>query len=80
MGSHRTRKELEVWGTTVHLRPEELDPREIWWRARYERLKSRGYLLRSRYSPQWVPSWTVSDGNWHECEDGRRLRVRVVFL
>lgn len=36
MDADRARKEREIWGTTVHLRPEELDPREIWWRERYQ--------------------------------------------
>lgn len=76
----RAQKELKVWGTTVHLRPEELDPREIWWHERYQRLKTCGYLLRPRYSPGWVPSWTVSDRDWAECEDGKRLRVCMYFL
>ena len=75
MDADRAQKELEVWGTTVHLRPEELDPREIWWRERYQRLKTRGYLLRPRYSPEWVPSWRVPNRDWTEYEDGKRLRV-----
>lgn len=76
----RAQKVLEVWGTTVHLRPEELDPREVWWRERYNRLKTSGYLLRFRYSPEWVPSWAVSNRDWTECEDGKRLRVCMFFL
>jgi len=75
----RAQKELKVWGTTVHLRPEELDPREIWWHERYQRLKTCGYLLRPRYSPGWVPSWTVSGRDWAECEDGKRLRYGQVI-
>lgn len=80
MDADRARKELEVWGTTVHLRPEELDPREVWWRERYQRLKACGYLLRPRYSPNWVPSWTVSSRDSGECEDEKRLRVCMFFL
>ena len=75
----RARRKLEVWGTTVHRRPEELDSTEVWWHERYQRLKTRGYLLRPRYSPGWVPSWTVSNRDWVECEDGKRLRVCKFF-
>ena len=44
-----------MWGTTDRILPEELDPREVWWRDRYKQLSNNGYLLRPRYSPQWVP-------------------------
>lgn len=30
---------------------------ELVWRDRYAWLKERGYQLRSRYSPNWKPSW-----------------------
>ena len=71
---------LEVWGTTDRIPPEELDPREAWWRDRYKQLNNLGYLLRPRYSPQWVPSWKTSNRNWRDCEDGKRLEVRKVFF
>ncbi|KIO16610.1 hypothetical protein M407DRAFT_33737 [Tulasnella calospora MUT 4182] len=41
----------------------ELDPAEVPWRARYEFLKSHGYLLRPRYRPGWKPSWPPSERN-----------------
>ncbi|KAG6375804.1 kinase-like domain-containing protein [Boletus reticuloceps] len=75
-----SKRELEVWGTNVHLRPEELDPREVWWRDRYQQLHIRGHRLRARYSPEWVPSWTTSNKNWEDCEDGKRLEVWVLFF
>lgn len=75
-----SQRELEVWGTSVHIRPEELDPREVWWRNRYQQLNSRGYRLRSRYSPEWVPSWSTSNKNWEDCEDGKRLEVCFFFF
>ena len=31
---------------------------ETWWRDRYELLESRGYRLRPRFKPGWIPSWT----------------------
>ena len=77
--SDRSRKEFEVFGTADRLRLEELDPREIWWRERYDRLRARGYLLRPRYAPEWVPSWTVSNRDREECEDGKRLLVCTFF-
>ncbi|KAJ3712479.1 kinase-like domain-containing protein [Lentinula raphanica] len=39
---------------------EYLWPSEIVWREHYHWLKSKGYLLRPRYHPDWVPSWTGS--------------------
>ncbi|KAJ3832050.1 hypothetical protein F5878DRAFT_729487 [Lentinula raphanica] len=35
-------------------------PSEIFWREHYHWLKSKGYLLRPRYHPDWVPSWLGS--------------------
>ncbi|KIJ60042.1 hypothetical protein HYDPIDRAFT_139776 [Hydnomerulius pinastri MD-312] len=65
---------LKIIKTTRRLLPEELDPAgEVWWRDHYNWLKSRGYLLRPRYSPNWVPSWITSKKGWVECEDGKRL-------
>ena len=65
-----------MWGAAGHILPEELDPREVWWRDRYEQLSNHGYLLRPRYTPQWIPSWKASNRDWTDCEDGQRLEVR----
>ncbi|KAM5532635.1 hypothetical protein V8D89_013679 [Ganoderma adspersum] len=35
----------------------ELAPPELAWRDRQPYLESRGYLLRPRYRPGWMPSW-----------------------
>ncbi|KAJ8585340.1 hypothetical protein M405DRAFT_875344 [Rhizopogon salebrosus TDB-379] len=43
---------------------------EIWWRDHYNFLKEKGYTLRSRYSPDWVPSWTNTNKVDINCEDG----------
>lgn len=43
---------------------------EIWWRDRYNFLEEKGYKLRSRYSPDWVPSWTNTNKVDINCEDG----------
>ncbi|TDL19269.1 hypothetical protein BD410DRAFT_774138 [Rickenella mellea] len=34
---------------------------EIWWRDRQVFLESRGYMLRGRFRPGWVPSWLGTD-------------------
>lgn len=70
----------EIWGTNDPIPPEELDPREIWWRDHYNQLSNRGYLLRPRYSPQWVPSWKTSKNGCKTSEDGMRLEVRMFLL
>ena len=69
-------QKLAMWGTTERIPPEELDPREVWWRDRYKTLSDHGYLLRPRYSPQWVPSWKTLNKNWKDCEDSKRIEVR----
>lgn len=43
---------------------------EIWWKSHYDFLKEKGYKLRSRYSPDWVPSWTNTNKVDINCEDG----------
>ncbi|KAJ6460149.1 hypothetical protein C8R47DRAFT_1081083 [Mycena vitilis] len=43
---------------------------EQFWAQSYHLLLSHGYQLRSRYNPQWVPSWhSKRDPIWHECDD-----------
>lgn len=37
-----------------------LTKEERLWRSRYDMLESRGYCLRQRYKPDWVPSWLKS--------------------
>ncbi|KAG2135813.1 hypothetical protein DEU56DRAFT_737574 [Suillus clintonianus] len=37
--------------------PEKFTKTEQRWANNYEWLKTRGYLLRPRYAPNWVPSW-----------------------
>ncbi|KAN0074708.1 Protein kinase-like domain containing protein [Tylopilus felleus] len=71
----RIQKELAAFGTTQQLPPETRDSREIWWSNHSEWLKNRGYLLRARYAPDWVPSWKTSAKVWFEHEDSRNLEV-----
>ena len=75
VGAQISQDMLSLWGTTDRILPEELDPREVWWRDRYKQLSNHGYLLRPRYSPQWVPSWKASNRDWTDSEDGKRLVV-----
>ncbi|KAG2068687.1 hypothetical protein BDR04DRAFT_1135922 [Suillus decipiens] len=43
---------------------------ETRWRDLHDFLKNKGYKLRSRYSPDWVPSWTNTNKVPIKCEDG----------
>ena len=61
-------------------KPGELSKREIWWRDHQVWLQERGYLLRPRYRPDWVPSWYNGQGRYYEYEDGQRLSVRSLFF
>jgi hypothetical protein len=72
----RAQKELAAFGEERDRRPGALSVDEIWWRRQYEWLKVRGYLLRPRYAPDWVPSWEGSKRHASDCEDGRILHVR----
>ncbi|OSX58938.1 hypothetical protein POSPLADRAFT_1151938 [Postia placenta MAD-698-R-SB12] len=49
---------------------------ELEWVDRQKFLQSRGYMLRSRYRPEWVPSWQGLDKLPIECEDGILLPLR----
>ncbi|KAK7691445.1 hypothetical protein QCA50_004844 [Cerrena zonata] len=45
---------------------------EVFWRERCVHLKSRGYLLRPRFHPGWVPSWLGTNRDPDFCEDSIR--------
>lgn len=49
---------------------------EVWWRDRQRFLESRGYMLRPRYHPTWVPSWKDSSLKPEDCEDSLESLVR----
>ncbi|KIJ23929.1 hypothetical protein M422DRAFT_120389, partial [Sphaerobolus stellatus SS14] len=42
---------------------------EIFWRDHQAFLQNRGYTLRPRYHPQWVPSWIGKRKKPFKCED-----------
>ena len=53
-----------------------LDKSEIrHWRDNYQWLHDRGYQLRPRYSPDWIPSWIGTKKDYGDCEDGVHLAV-----
>ncbi|KAH0828134.1 hypothetical protein J3R83DRAFT_3809 [Lanmaoa asiatica] len=76
----RRARELLAFGTNELFPPEELDSRETWWRDHYEQLKARGYVLRPRYTPNWVPSWKNAENkSWADCEDGKRMTYAQIM-
>ncbi|KAI0795408.1 hypothetical protein C8Q75DRAFT_745820 [Abortiporus biennis] len=42
---------------------------ELFWRNRQPFFESKGYMLRPRYKPGWVPSWNENDIHWDRAED-----------
>ena len=55
-----------------------LDEMEIrFWRDNYQWLHDRGYQLRPRYSPNWVPSWIGTKKYFRKCEDCFHLAVSL---
>ena len=55
-----------------------LAPNEIWWSQHFGWLKDRGYLLRPRYAPGWVPSWKGTKKKKLLCEDSQIPVVSVL--
>lgn len=52
---------------------------EIYRRDHQKWLEERGYMLRPRFTPGWIPSWTVGgDREWegYNREDGLSHSVR----
>ena len=42
---------------------------EVFWRERYNFLRSHGYQLRPRFAPDWTPSWLGTNYDPFFCED-----------
>ena len=57
-----------------------LNEDEIVWRDRYDWLLASGYKLRTRYRPDWVPSWKGTTKFTLSCEDGVDLLVCYITL
>ena len=58
---------------------------EFFWRDHYRFLEEKGYKLRSRYSPDWTPSWLNTRRHRLDCEDAygplvRRALLNVFFI
>ncbi|KAH7889063.1 hypothetical protein F5I97DRAFT_785413 [Phlebopus sp. FC_14] len=74
----QSQEELPDFGEVHEPLDGRLSEGELWWRDHHEWFKARGYLLRARYSPSWVPSWENTK-KWHwDCEDGRGLLWRNI--
>ncbi|KII92693.1 hypothetical protein PLICRDRAFT_37482 [Plicaturopsis crispa FD-325 SS-3] len=50
-----------------------INSREHFWVKHYTWLESRGYRLRPRYAPDWVPSWWGTDELADLFEDGKTI-------
>ncbi|KAG8792247.1 hypothetical protein FRC12_006700, partial [Ceratobasidium sp. 428] len=48
------------------------------WTTYYDYLYGRGYQLRQRYRPGWVPSWRGTDRNPEDCEDSWMRRTKLL--
>lgn len=55
----------------------QLNDQEKMWRDKQPFLESRGYMLRPRLRPGWIPSWTVTGDVMHAeaCEDYQSMPV-----
>ena len=61
-GDHHRKTLEESCGTLLEHEKE--------WRDRHSFLVSKGYTLRPRLRPGWIPSWTISDIPAADAEDG----------
>jgi hypothetical protein len=57
------------------------DPGTLWsperrWRHYQPWLAEKGYALRARYQPDWVPSWKGKNKFYDRFEDGQDYTVR----
>lgn len=52
-------------------------PHEYFWRDVQPWLKDRGYELRARYHPDWIPAWIAKGGSRFDYDDYMFNRVRV---
>ena len=57
------------------LQPGDISEHERWWADRQVALEQAGYMLRSRYRPDWKPSWTDTKKYYLSCEDGQGIGV-----
>ncbi|KAG8716783.1 hypothetical protein FRC08_008808 [Ceratobasidium sp. 394] len=65
--------------SALSLNAEERSEAEMRWVSFQPYLLSKGYELRPRYQPDWVPSWKNTDANPDDCEDSANsLPVRIL--
>jgi len=50
---------------------------ELWWRNHYRDIGISGYRLRSRYDPDWQPSWRALGKDFFMTEDGQPTLLRA---
>ncbi|KAG1751144.1 kinase-like domain-containing protein [Suillus lakei] len=72
-------REFEAFGAAGERRPGALTVYEVWWCQQYQWLKGKGYLLRPRYAPEWVPSWEGLQCHPFTCEDGNISRFSQII-
>ena len=51
--------------------PDALLEYEVWWRDLQPWLQQKGYMLRPRFRPNWIPSWKGTKKFRISCEDGQ---------
>ncbi|KAG8724770.1 hypothetical protein FRC09_014406 [Ceratobasidium sp. 395] len=65
--------------SSLPFKPEERSDAENRWVSFQPYLLSKGYQLRPRYRPDWVPSWKATGASPYDCEDSTNsLPVRVL--
>lgn len=58
---------------------EQIKPYERFWRDHQRWLQEKGYMLRPRFRPEWIPSWKGTKKQPYDCEDGRSIAVCCLF-
>ncbi|KAG6809342.1 hypothetical protein H0H92_000633 [Tricholoma furcatifolium] len=63
--------DVETFVVHDYKRPKngELNEIEVFWRKYTPLFKERGYTVRPRYRPDWIPSWWNTSKDWEDCED-----------
>lgn len=56
-----------------------LQATERFWRDHQGWLQTCGYMLRSRYMPDWQPSWVGTTKDEWDCEDGLRIVSLILW-
>lgn len=60
--------------------PGGINKNEKWWVERQEALEQAGYMLRPRLRPGWQPSWTGTNKQFLDFEDGQKIGVSFDIL